>query len=111
MKSTKSKFCNIINGPDNLHQTKFEFDDVSNTTDAAQGSRIVNSNKLTKHLYAYAMVSTNAGKNIQILDSGCTRHMFPQRGYFIPDTYKPYKHPQAVEFGDESKTEIIGYGT
>src|ERR1700733_115490 len=73
-------------------------------------SHIVNPNELTKHLYAYAMVPTNAGKNIRILDSGCTRHMFPQRGYFIPGTYKPYKQPQAVEFGDESKAEVLGYG-
>ena len=110
MSSLKSNFYYILNGSDDLHQPKFEFDDGSNATHAAQGSHIVNSNGLTKHLYAYAMVPTNAGKNIQILDSGCTRHMFPQRGYFIPGTYKPYKQPQAVEFGDESKAEDLGYG-
>ena len=110
MASTKSNFWHILNSSDDLHQPKFKFDDSSNATQAAQGSHIVNSNELTKHLYAYAMVPTNAGKNIQILDSGCTRHMFPQRGYFIPGTYKPYKQPQAVEFGDESKAEVLGYG-
>jgi hypothetical protein len=110
MASAKSNFCRILNGSDHLHQPKFDFDDGSNATDAAQGSHTVNFNKLTKHLYAYAIVPTNAGKNIQILDSGCTRHMFPQQGYFIPGTYKPYKQPQAVEFGDESKAEVLGYG-
>jgi hypothetical protein len=36
--------------------------------------------------------------------------MFPQCGYFVPGTFKPYRKPQSVRFGDESSAEALGYG-
>jgi hypothetical protein len=71
MASAKSNFYHILNGSDNLHEPKLGFDDGLEASDAAQGNHILTSDELTKHLYAYTIVPTNAGKNIQMIQR-CT---------------------------------------
>jgi hypothetical protein len=85
-----------------------ESSEDSSSEDVAQANHVVTSKKLMKRIAAYAAVPSNLKKNAFILDSGCSRHMFPKRGYFVPGTFKPHK--QQVSFGDESTAEAIGYG-
>ena len=84
-----------------------ESSEDSTSEDIAHANHVV-TKKLMKRISAYAAVPSNLKKNDFILDSGCSRHMFPHRGYFVPGTFKPHK--QQVSFGDESTAEAIGYG-
>jgi len=84
-----------------------ESSEDSTSEDVAHANHVV-TKKLMKRISAYAAVPSGLKKNTFILDSGCSRHMFPHRGYFVPGTFKPHK--QQVSFGDESTAEAIGYG-
>jgi hypothetical protein len=65
------------------HHAGTASDDESDTLssdDVAQANHVFISKGLMKRIHAYAAVLPNLKRDIQILDSGCTRHMFPRRG-------------------------------
>ncbi|EIW64925.1 uncharacterized protein TRAVEDRAFT_103881, partial [Trametes versicolor FP-101664 SS1] len=37
--------------------------------------------------------------------------MVPERGWFVPGSYKPFTTPHDVRFGDSSKVHAIGKGS
>jgi hypothetical protein len=53
-------------------------------------------------------LTSNQSEFNVIIDSGCTRHMFPDRDTFL--TYKPCSHSFVI-LADKSKTACLGIGT
>ncbi|OJT02996.1 hypothetical protein TRAPUB_6442, partial [Trametes pubescens] len=78
---------------------------------SAQAHHVHISKSLRKRIQAYLASDTNRKSTPILIDSGASAHMVPERGWFVPGSYKPFTTPHDVRFGDSSKVHAIGKGS
>ena len=63
---------------------------------------------IASHVVAYLAKSS---RDETFIDSGCTRHLSPHRGWFIDETYKLLEKPISIHLGDSSVIKAIATGS
>lgn len=78
---------------------------------SAQAHHVHISKSLRKRIQAYLASDTPRKSTPILIDSGASAHMVPERGWFVPGSYKLFTTPHDVRFGDSSKVHAIGKGS